>query len=202
MAHTQPKGFTLIEIIITSSILAAILTLVGTLASTGLRSWTQNRDQVEAQETARTALARVSKLIREAQPADNGSYTIAAASDQSLTFYADADNDGANEQVRIFLQGTQLKMGVIKPSGSPVTYPAGNETLQVLANNVRDGGNPIFTYFDGNFTGTEPALTSPIAIQNVRLVHVKMTVDVDTAKAPVALELETNMAFRNLKDNL
>lgn len=202
MALKSHQGFTLIEIIITSSILAAILTLVGTLASTGLRSWAQNRDQVEAQETGRTAFARVSKLIREAQPADNGSYTIAAASDQSLTFYADADNDGANEQVRIFLQGTQLKMGVIKPTGSPVTYPAGNATLQVLANNIRDGGNPIFTYFDGNFTGTEPALTTPIAIQNVRLVHVKITVDADTTKAPNALILETNMAFRNLKDNL
>ncbi|MEK7570117.1 MAG: hypothetical protein AAB515_01585 [Patescibacteria group bacterium] len=201
--HTQSgAGFTLLEVVITAGILAAIGTLVGTLASTGLRSWSQNQEQVEVQETARTALTRITRLVREAQPADNGSYTIAAAAAQSLTFYADSDNDGGNEQFRIFLQGTDLKLGTIKPTGAPVTYPAGSETVQTLVRNVRNGASAVFGYYDGNFTGSQAALTFPVNIQNIRLVHVTLTIDVDPNKVPSALTLETNMAFRNLKDNL
>lgn len=195
-------GFTLLEVVITAGILAVIGTLVGTLASTGLRSWSQNQAQVEVQEKARTALTRITLLVREAQPADNGSYTIAAAAAQSLTFYADSDNDGGNEQIRIFLQGTDLMLGRIVPTGSPVTYPAGNETLEILVRDVRNGAGSIFAYYDGNFTGSQAPLTFPVTIQNIRLVHVTLTIDNDTNAPPSAITLETNMAFRNLKDNL
>ncbi|MEK7631795.1 MAG: prepilin-type N-terminal cleavage/methylation domain-containing protein [Patescibacteria group bacterium] len=202
MKRYFPKGFTLLEVVITASILAAVATLAATLASTGFQNWDRNREQVESQESARTALTRISKLIREAQPADNGSYTIAAAAAQTITFYADADNDGGHEQVRLFLQGTQLKMGIIKPAGSPVSYPVGNETVQTLVSGIQNGGAPVFTYYDGNFTGTQAPLTLPITIQNVRLVHIALIIDADPTKIPTAITVETNMAFRNLKDNL
>lgn len=197
-----PAGFTLLEVVITAGILALISTLVGVLASAGLRTWSFNQDQVEAQEKARTALTRITRLIREAKPADNGSYTIAAATAQSLTFFADADNDGDSEQLRIFLQGTDLMIGTIEPSGSPVTYPAGSEVVRKLIGDVRNGSDPIFAYHDENFTGSQAALAMPVTIQNIRLVHVALTIDADTTKPPTAITLETNMAFRNLKSNL
>lgn len=197
----QP-GFTLLEVVITASILAAISTLVGVLASAGMRMWGQNQAQVEAQEKARTALTRITRLVREAKPADNGSYTIAGASAQSLSFFADADNDSDSEQIRIFLQGTDLMIGTIEPSSSPVTYPAGNEVVQKLIGDVRNGTDPIFAFYDSSYTGTQAALTFPVTIQDIRLVHVTLVIDADLNNVPTPITLETKMAFRNLKDNL
>ncbi len=190
------------ELLITAGITAVVGTLLGVLTVSGLRSWNQNRAQVEAQETARDALARMTKLIREAQTSSNGSYPISAAAAQSLTFYTNVDSDTDREQVRFFLQGTELREGVIQPTGTPATYPAGNETIRVMATNVRNGAQAVFTYYDENFTGTEAALTQPVTTQNVRLVHVNVQIDTDINLPPTSLTLETNIAFRNLKDNL
>ncbi len=196
------RGFTLIELIITATIFAMVAVLLGTLTSAGLRTWNQNRAQADAQENARTALAQVSKLIREATSADNGSYAIAAASNQSLTFFGDWDNNGSHDQIHLFLQGTQLKLGVIAPTGAPATYPAGNEVVRVLTNNVQNGATAVFSYYDENFTGSQAALIAPVNIPAIRIVHLKLIIDADTAQAPSALTLETSVSFRNLKDNL
>jgi prepilin-type N-terminal cleavage/methylation domain-containing protein len=197
------KGFTLIELVITASIFAMVGTGLGVLAYTGFRSWDQNRAQVDAQENAREALTRVTKTVREAQPSNNGSYPIFDAEAQTLTIYADVDGDGNREQVRYFLSGTQLKQGTIKPVGTtPATYPAGNESVTVISNFIRNNADPIFTYFDKNFTGTQAALTQPVNLLNVRLVHINLMVDVDPSKPPTVITLETSVSFRNLKDNL
>lgn len=195
-------GFTLIELIITASIFAIVGTGIGVLAVLGFRSWDQNRAQVDAQENAREALARVTKIVREAQPSNNGSYPILTAEAQTLTIYADIDGDGNREQVRYFLTGTQLKQGTIKPVGTPATYPAGNESVTIISNFIRNGADPIFTYFDENFTGTQAALAQPVNLLNVRLVHINLKVDADTSKPPAVIILETSISFRNLKNNL
>jgi prepilin-type N-terminal cleavage/methylation domain-containing protein len=196
------KGFTLIELLITASIIATIGTLLGVFATSGFRAWSQNREQVEAQENARVAMARMTKLIRRASTSENGAYAIATAAAQTLTFYANVDSDTSREQVRFFLQGTDLKIGITQPVGQPATYPAGNEVASVLVSGVRNGVSPIFLYYDTNYTGTQVALAQPVNIQDVRLVHITLSIDVDPTKAPTAIDLQTSVSFRNLKNNL
>ncbi len=198
----RPSGFTLVEVIVTASIFAIVATMLGTFAAFGLRTWNQNREQVDAQEQARTALARITRLVREAQPSNNGSYPIAAAAAQSLTFYANADADADREQVRFFLQGSDLKLGFIQPVGQPASYPAGSEAVSTLVTGVRNGAAPIFQYFDTSYTGSEAALTFPVTLQDVRLVTVLLSIDADPSQTPAAIDLQTSVAFRNLKDNL
>lgn len=195
-------GFTLLEVIITAGILALVATLLGVFTASGLREWDRSRAQVEAQESARAALARMTKIIREAQASNNGSYPIASATTQSLTIYANVDADTDREQVRFFLQGAELKIGVIQPTGSPATYPAGNESVQVLVGNIRNGVSSIFDYYDKNYTGSEGALIPPVNLQDVRLVKINLTVDYNPDESPTPIELQTSVSFRNLKDNL
>lgn len=195
-------GFTLVEIIITASIFALVMTLLGTFAASGFRAWNQNREQVDAQESARAALARMTKLIRRATASDNGAYVIATAAAQTLTFYANVDADTSHEQVRFFLQGTDLKIGITQPVGQPATYPAANEAVSVLASGVRNGASPIFLYYDTNYTGSQSALTQPVNIQDVRLVNITLSIDPDLTQPPTAINLQTSVSFRNLKNNL
>lgn len=201
-SRKRGAGFTLIELIITASILGLIGTLLGVFASSGFRSWDQNRDQVAAQENARAALARMTKIIREATASENGGYAIATAAAQTLTFYANVDSDTNREQVRFFLQATDLKIGITQPTGQPATYPAGNEVASVLVSGVRNGANPIFLYYDTNYTGSQAALGQPVNLPDVRLVHISLSIDADPTKPPTAIDLQTSASFRNLKNNL
>jgi prepilin-type N-terminal cleavage/methylation domain-containing protein len=196
------SGFTLVEVIVTATIFAIVMTLLGVFASSGVRAWNQNRQQVDAQETARTALARITKIMREAQPSNNGSYPIAAAAAQSFTFYANVDTDTDRERVRFFLQGTSLMLGTIQPVGEPASYPAGNEAVSTLATGIQNGAGAIFQYYDTSYTGSEASLAFPVNLQDVRLVHINLSIDADTSQPPTAITLETSIALRNLKDNL
>ncbi|RJO59237.1 type II secretion system protein [Candidatus Parcubacteria bacterium] len=195
-------GFTLVEVIITAGILGIVGTLLGVFATTGFREWDRNRAQVEAQEASRQALARMTKIIREAQPSNNGSYPILAAAAQSLTVYANVDADLDREQVRLFLDNGQIKIGIINPTGSPATYPTGNEQIQALASFVQNGANPVFAYYDKNYSGSQAALSFPVNLQDVRLVKITLTIDYDPNQPPTPIEMQSSIVFRNLKDNL
>ncbi len=198
----QPKGFTLLELLITASILAMTAALLAMFTVTGLRSWGENQAQAEAQENARAALARMTKIIREATASENGAYAIATAAAQTLTFYANVDDDSSRERVRFFLDATDVKIGITQPTGQPATYPAGNESVSTLVTGIQNGANPLFLYYDTDYTGTQAALSEPVNVQDVRLVQLHLSIDADPAKPPAPIDLQTSTAFRNLKENL
>ena len=199
---TNSSGFTLIEVLVTAGILAIVGTLLGVFTVSGLKEWDRSRSQVEAQESARAALARMTKIIREVKNSDNGSYPLAAATAQSLTVFANVDSDNDQEQIRFFLENSQMKIGIIEPTGSPATYPAGNEAISILASNIRNGANQIFSYYDKNYTSNEAALSIPVNLLNVRLVKINLSIDFNPNLPPLPIEMQTSVTFRNLKDNL
>ena len=136
------------------------------------------------------------------QQSANGAYPIAAAGTSSITFFSDTDKDGTEEQVRYYLASSTLYRGIVKPSGSPLTY-SGSETRRVLATGLRNSSTtPVFEYFDGSYAGTSTPMTYPLAITSVRLVKVNLTIDTDPNKAPILRTFTTQTVLRNLKDNL
>jgi hypothetical protein len=160
-------------------------------------------EQSDAIGYARKSIDIMVKEIRKASPAENGSYPIDYASDQSLIFYSDIDADGLFERVRYFLDGTELKKGVIKPTGFPAQYIA-FENISTIAKYVRNGPTPTFYYYNSGYPTdtTHNPLSTPAAVNQVRLIRIFIKINVDITKAPVDYILISNAQIRNLKDNL
>lgn len=194
-------GFTLLETIVVIAILGIVIVLSSQFINSGYRLFFISRDEAATMDQMRTTLEKTAKEIRLAETGNNGAYPIEQATASSLTIYANVDGDSNRERIRYFLDGTTLKRGIIEPTGGAVPqYLPQNEIISILAKNIRN--TDIFSYYDKNYNGTTAALTFPVAISSVRLVHLKFVVDVDPNKLPAAQSAETSVSLRNLKDNL
>lgn len=197
------SGISLIEVMIS----VAIISFVGSAAVILLKdTYSLNRmisGSLTAQTEARRAMKMMSAEIRVTSPSSLGAYALAQVATSSITFYSNIDSDSYKEQVRYFLQGTTLKKGVIKPSGTPLTYSAAQEQITEIAHDVVASTTaPLFSYYNEDYDGTTAPLSSPVDIAAVRLVKITILIDKDPQKAPESLTLTTQVSMRNLKDNL
>ena len=160
-------------------------------------------DSISGAQDARAVLRTMACEIRTASPSNLGTYPVATASPQTFTFYSDIDDDGLKERVRYFLDGVDLKKGIVKPSGNPLMYdPASETVVAVLVHNVRNDAQNIFDYYDTNYDGTTDPLPEPIDIISARLVKITIIIDADPNRAPSAKTFTSQVSMRNLKDNL
>ncbi|OHA14362.1 MAG: hypothetical protein A3G49_01915 [Candidatus Sungbacteria bacterium RIFCSPLOWO2_12_FULL_41_11] len=196
------SGFSVIEVL--ASIF--ILTLIG------LAVYSFQKDvfllngiifgSLTAQDEARRALKSMSAEIRAASPSSIGAYALSQTTASSFTFYSNIDSDFFKERVRYFLDGATLKKGVIKPSGSPLTYNPANEILSELIHNIAGAATSTFSYYDENYDGTTQALAEPIDIAIVRLIKITIVIDKNPQALPGPVTFTTQISIRNLKDNL
>ena len=164
----------------------------------GLQSGRYQEQVDEAVYNARQAINALSKEIREANRAQNGSYLLETVNPQEFAFYCDIDNDGQTEKVRYYRDGTILKKGVVEPSGSPVVY-TGTEILVNQVQYVNNQAAPIFTYFDST---NAPVINPVDNIDTIRLVHFNLKLNVDPGSNPGDYDVDMDISIRNLKDNL
>ena len=116
----QKKGFSLIEVLIGTSIFVLI---VGVLTLFSRNIWVYQSyisTGLSLSNEGRAALKTMTAEIRTASTADTGVFVIALATSSAFTFYSDIDDDGLKEKVRYFLNGSSLQKGVLKPTGSPL----------------------------------------------------------------------------------
>ncbi len=197
------KGFTLIEIIITVTITATIFVLISEFLLLAIRTEDYVNEQNQAVIETRTALDVMIRELREAAPADTGAYPIFTASEQELIFFADTDKDDTTERVRYFLDGSELKRGYIEATGNPIEYLEINEEVSILSRYIRNGINPVFSYYNENYptdTVNNP-LTLPADLDAIRMVKIKLETNVDPARVPNTFTLDTFVHLRNLKEN-
>ncbi len=188
----------MIELIISIGIASILMTVAYEFAINGMNSYRQSVQRGQSNEQVRRAIDSMISVMREVRAADNGAYAIVDASANSFTFYANVDADGAVEQVKYSLNGTNLQQTVINPVNTPAQYTGAGVTT-VIVSNVR---SLQFNYYDKNYSGTEAALTQPVVPTTVRLVQITATVDDNPSAAPSAVTLTTSVMLRNLKDNL
>lgn len=196
------NGFTLIETLIAVGIFVAISTTIATFGQNIFFFNSDLNNSLSTQFDSRQIMRKMVAELRSASPSSLGSYTIASAGTSSLTFYTNIDNDPLKEQLRYFLQGGELRRGVVKPTGSPLTYNPASETITTVARDVVNGVTPIFDYFDRNYMGTSSPLSLPVNILSVRLIRVTLILDKDPNRVPGPITTKTQVTLRNLKDNL
>lgn len=197
------KGFTLIEILIamalTSILGLGVLSLQVILAQNRLVVW---RNYISIEE-ANSNVSMLVREIRNLRPADNAAYPLERAWDQEIIFYSDIDFDGHSEKVRYSLSGTQLTKGVIEPTGYPATYPSANEKVKVVTQNIRNGANPIFYYYNGDWPQDQVnnPLPTPSRLSDTKLmkVYLELNTEDDPSKNFI---LESYVQLRMLKQNL
>lgn len=194
------RGVTIIELLV----VIFIMSLIGT-GTYMLQNdmFTFNRSisgQLGIQGEARQALRKFTAELRTASPSSTGAYPIAQAATSSITFYANIDDDPYIERLRYFLATTTFNRGVIKPSGSPLTYDPNSEVVTELVHGIANGTTSIFTYYDQDYDGSSTALplVSPVAVQLVRLVKMTLFIDLDPVRPPAPATFTTEITPRNL----
>ncbi len=197
-------GFTLIELIVAVAIFSILILGVMALLS---NAFTVNRQQgglLADQDQVRKLSFQIMSEVRNATSSNVGAYPIDTAGDQQLTFYANIDGGTGVERVRYYIQSGTLYKGIVRPTGSPLTYNMASETVTVVQNNLAAGTSPIFYYYDDTYNGVAGApLTQPVNVTAVRFVKVALPIANKAGVTNTNSYTVTAMAtVRNLKTNL
>jgi prepilin-type N-terminal cleavage/methylation domain-containing protein len=201
---TKKKGVTMIELLISIFIFLLVISAVTFFIVQNLKNYGFTYRQTLSIEEGRETIKTMVKEIRETKPSDDGHYAIAEAATSTFTFYSDIDRDIQVEKVRYFRLNNLFEKGVTKPTGTPLSYNPGDEQTIVLSSYLVPTTTPIFTYYNGNYpsdTINNP-LSYPVDLTAIKMVRVRMIINVDPSRPPKDYILDTFVQLRNMKDNL
>ncbi|OGM96296.1 MAG: hypothetical protein A3B86_04100 [Candidatus Yanofskybacteria bacterium RIFCSPHIGHO2_02_FULL_38_22b] len=198
------RGFTLIEILISITILSGIVFIVGMFGLDIFNFQIFLGDAFTIQQEISLTLTNMGIEVRSIGPSANGSYPIESASDSSIVFYSDIDGDTIFERVRYFVSGGYLKRGIIEPVGSPANYPLENEKVKDLTANVilpPISSQSLFIYYGLNYDGSQNPLSAPVDVNQIRLIKATVTADRTPQDIKSRLEYSSMMMIRNLRND-
>jgi len=198
------KGFTYTEVVISLGLVVTVIALViGLQARLGENQAFLLKTYL-ATETANSTVSQIGRELRTMRQSERGDFPLATTDDQELAFYSDVDFDGVTEKVRYFLEETELKRGVIDPSGDPVEYPAENERVKTVAEYVRNGSQPVFYYYNEDWPEDQVnnPLTTPTRLNETKLIKVFLQINLEEDQPERDFILETFVQLRSLKENL
>lgn len=198
------SGFTIIEISVSMVVTIIVLgSLLGLQQVISQNQTTVFNHSIEV-DIANSSMKSLVKELRNSHYGDNGAYLIQYADEQSIIFYSDINLDGVTEKIRYFLDGTELKKGIIEPQGFPATYPDANEQIRVVADNVRNGTLPLFYYYNSDWP--EDATNNPLAVpadqDSISLVRIHIRINTQADDTNRDYVLESFAQIRTIKSNL
>jgi Tfp pilus assembly protein PilV len=188
-------GFTLIETLVWIAIFTASMVAIATSVILFYRTSNYAIEAATALTSTQRGMDSMVRVIREAAYSSVGAYPVIAMATSSFTFYANTDGDSLVERVRYYLSGTNIYMGLLKPTGDPASY-TGSETVSLIADNIKNASSSVdlFTYYDSS--GAQMSDLSKIA--DVRFVTINLVADIDPNRAPTDTELRSSATMRNL----
>ncbi len=196
------SGITLLEVLVAMGISIFIFGAIAALMMVSFKSNKIVWEQLSTQNEGRKATQDFINELRTAAASSVGAYPLESVGPQQIIFFSNIDIDPLRERLRYFKDGTNLKKGVIKPSGNPFTYNPAVETVTIVAHDIANGNNPVFYYYGQNYTGqADNFLPAPVNILQVRMVKITLDLEEDPRASPVPFHIEAKGEIRNLKTN-
>lgn len=198
------KGFTLLEVIIAVFLFSGIVAVVALFGVYYFKNYSFSYEEQQVIGQAQGGLTQMIREIRKAQNGDDGSWPLVQTDDTTFIFFADISGDGRADRIRYFLNGTDLKRGVIQPTTVPVSYPLANETFTTIANYVSATNSAIFQYYNGNWPAdiVNNPLPASQRILNTRFVKINLTIDPSKNFSSQPFTLSSGVTVRSMKTNL
>lgn len=194
--NIRQKGFTLLEVIISIAIFSVLMLASSALFLTLYRQQKDSMGMIQRTNIANRVIKTLSNELREAANGEGLSSPLVKTEDNTLTFYSDIDQDDATEKISYFLVGTDFKKTVTEPGTEP-HYSASGVT-SVICGDVRNGGSPIFTYYDKNYTASTAPLPTPAVFASISLVGINLTLSTPSIKNSYPIQIKTKIKIRNL----
>lgn len=159
-------------------------------------------EQLSKQNDGRIASQNFLNDLRRSSYSSVGAYPVELAGANQIIFYSNIDTDSWKERVRYFVSTTTLKRGIIKPSGNPLSYNSANEVVSEVAHDLNNT-TTIFYYYDQSYDGISntSSMSFPIDISKIRMIGIKLWLDLRPNVSPAPLYIEGKTEIRNLKSN-
>lgn len=197
------KGFTLAETMVAVAIFALLELGVTAVISAMYQNYNQQSVSLNNVDMARKITFNFAGEIRNAAYGNDGSYSLNQAGDSQIIFYSNADlTSGVVNRIRYYLSNGTLYKGVIRPSGSPLTYNPADEAVKVVETNLANNGTPVFYYYDGDYSGNQNPLSQPVNVTQVKFVKINLMISDQIGKVATTSVISAGAAIRNLKTNL
>lgn len=194
--HPNQKGFSLIEVLLSVSILSILTFLSYDFFKTGNEAIRFESEQNDAVMEARKAMNIIEKDIRMISSSAIGSYPITTALPQELVVYSNIIEEPGylTERLRFFVEDSELKRTVTRYNTVTHLYDLSPNTTTV-SKYLNNQTEPIFIYYDnaGNLTSE---------INNIRRIGFSLKINVTPNIQPNDYYVESDVTLRNLKDNL
>lgn len=201
------KGLSLIEMIIAIGIFFIGMVAFVLLFVHGWKTNSFIMGEGENSATASRGVDLITKDLRRIRRGDEGSYLIKSANSNDLIVYVDVERDGITERVHYFLDENtkKIKRGITKPAGTnPVSYPSGDgTTTDVISYITNNSSNPIFYYYGTDYPVSSDPITTPVSssqLQDIHLVKIVISVDINSNKEPSSITLESIVELRNINN--
>ncbi len=196
--HT--RGFTLIEIIVATT-LASVLTLIFTnFVSKGIQLYRLNNAQVNL-------LERVERVMREFEQSTRAANKIVSARSNELIYERYYKIDAAAEpcptQVRYFVSGDQFMVGetVLTLDGSSCVPGSAAESVELVIDYLAETVN-LFTYFNESSGALAARVDGTFVVGEIKMVGLSIALDKNRLVIPQPVSAGTKVNLRNLKKNL
>lgn len=198
------KGFTLVETVVTIFIFGLLMTGTTLMLKAILTNSRQQALGIGNVDQARRIASNFVNELRNGTYGINGAYPINQASDTQIIFFSTAPKgDGTVSRIRYYMSGGILYKGIINPSGNPLSYNTATETITPLFSSLSLGSNPLFYYYDGNYSGTSSPLAQQVNINQVKFVKINLIVlKQDVTNGQTTNTITAAASLRNLKTNL
>ncbi len=204
--NRSKKAFSLIEILITVTLMAVLSTILINILVAGIKMYKRNAQTARLQND-------ISKVMREFEYSTRAASELVSLNNKDLVFYRYYDIEAiAPTKVHYFVnESNEFVVDKIEPvaTESGIDWPSRNKVTTLL---IKDVQNPdlIFKYYDqGNTEITAVVnnaaigdITNKILLPNIKLIDLSISLNDNYINQRSVVSGSTRVNLRNLKTNI